>query len=174
MSENSKCAFCEQDYIKEHIQQKFCCPECRKQDTYLRFRKPESLKREKACKGCGKAFHAESEVLKYCSPECRYAARSKAPSSRQCKSCGAGFIVESGSGPKIYCSAECREKKRRESHRIKHDPKQCAICRESFQPVSSLARFCSDKCRMANAEKLSLRSDYFRRCRDTSYGYGDE
>ncbi len=177
MNDSAKCEFCAQDYIKENVQQKYCCPLCRSQATYARYRKPEALKIEKECKLCGKAFRPASDVLKYCSPECRHEAKMRQTQSVPCKcrGCGVEFTRNGVPGAKVYCSPECREKKYREANRVKHAPKKCAICSQSFIPVSSAARFCSDKCRMVNAEKFALRSDYYRRQNQSIYGmFGDE
>ena len=130
------------------------------------------------CAFCANDYQPENYNQKFCCYECarlsRVSRRRKSPAIpptvRKCLDCGGEFTIGAGQGLKLYCTSACRIK----ASRPKREPRDCAICKQPFTPVSSLARFCSDKCRMDNAERLSLRSDHFRRIRDIGYGYGDE
>jgi hypothetical protein len=62
------------------------------------------------CEWCGKPFDARSSLRRFCGSKCRYAAKDRRQHVQRgtrveatCKRCGAEFVYQSSTKPRVYC-----------------------------------------------------------------------
>ena len=90
---------------------------------------------------------------KYCKPECRPSYQAPVGNGLEnCQACGKSLIGTSKAGrPKRNCSKKCSDKFQASKKRKAPVQKSCLHCSAAFTTARNQAKFCSAKCRYANA-----------------------
>ena len=97
------------------------------------------------CTVCGGAYVGRRERL-YCGPACepRDCYVSKAPATKECKTCGGSFPTAYTGGKMVdFCSAQCRDvpvRRMKRAHRLKRKAKQRAVTVETVDPIKVFDR----------------------------------
>lgn len=107
--------------------------------------------------GCEQVILAARKQRRYCSDACRRTAAKLRRAAEQvelevvtveCAAQGCLARVFQLRSDHRFCSTKCRSASRAPRIRVAYGPRPCEGCGNAFEPKTSRARFCSDRCRV--------------------------
>ena len=167
-----KCELCGKEFDGTGYA-KYCSPECRYEGSWIKRKNANSF--ERICPMCGEKFIAHRADKIFCSNKCvqrNHQLKQKRAKEivKKCALCGKEFITNNSCVK--YCSDECRNivyanykekvknivelKREKRAKEIDSRPKEketCQECGKVFIKNRPFQKFCSEECRVKNANK---------------------
>jgi hypothetical protein len=95
----------------------------------------------------GDTAFTQQETVPVCAGCATVKEQAHAVVSLECQGCRQRMLAYDSFQRIVICSDRCAQRLRRKLRRENREPQTCSICKLSFQPKRSDARFCSNACR---------------------------